>query len=80
MIFDGKEHCGSVCVSHLLIVRQLERKLYWMIIPPLFVDYAFYYIDKTTLQYAALYGIKDDLRLHGDQYSNLGSIFYMYVV
>ncbi|RSH89200.1 hypothetical protein EHS25_002312 [Saitozyma podzolica] len=58
-------------------VKKVERKLYWLIVPPLAIDYAFYYIDKTTLQYAALFGIKKDLALSGTDYSNLGSIFYI---
>lgn len=45
--------------------------------PFLAVDYAFYYIDKTTLSYAALFGLKDDLNLEGEDYSNLSSIFYI---
>lgn len=45
--------------------------------PILFMCYAFYYIDKTTLSYAALYGIKKDLNLGKTDYSTLGSIFYL---
>lgn len=33
-------------------------------------------IDKTTLSYAAIFGIKDDLNLEGTKYSWLSSIFY----
>lgn len=33
-------------------------------------------IDKTTLSYAAIFGIKDDLHLEGTEYSWLSSIFY----
>jgi len=33
-------------------------------------------VDKTTLSYAAIFGIKDDLGLKGDEYSWLSSIFY----
>ncbi|KAK7443729.1 hypothetical protein VKT23_015511 [Stygiomarasmius scandens] len=40
------------------------------------VCYAFYYIDKTTLSYAAIFGIKDDLHLSGSEYSWLSSVFY----
>ncbi|KAJ5794661.1 Major facilitator superfamily domain general substrate transporter [Penicillium paradoxum] len=56
------------------------RKLLWridfMILPYLAVCYAFFYIDKTTLSYAAIFGIREDLNLHGTQYSWLSSIFY----
>jgi hypothetical protein len=33
-------------------------------------------IVQTTLSYAAIFGIRDDLNLHGTQYSWLSSIFY----
>jgi MFS family permease len=33
-------------------------------------------IDKTTLSYAAIFGIREDLNLHGTQYSWLSALFY----
>lgn len=33
-------------------------------------------IDKTTLSYAAIFGIEDDLNLAGTEYSWLSSVFY----
>lgn len=56
--------------------RRLQRKIDFMILPYLAVCYAFFYIDKTTLSYAAIFGIRDDLKLVGTQYSWLSSIFY----
>ncbi|TRM61882.1 major facilitator superfamily domain-containing protein [Schizophyllum amplum] len=56
--------------------KKLKRKIDWTILPVLSVCYAFYYIDKTTLSYAAIFGIKDDLNLKGTEYSWLSSIFY----
>lgn len=56
--------------------RRLVRKIELIILPYLAVCYAFFYIDKTTLSYAALFGIQEDLHLHGTQYSWLSSIFY----
>ena len=56
--------------------RALQWKIDLMILPYLAVCYAFFYIDKTTLSYAAIFGIKDDLNLKGTQYSWLSSIFY----
>ncbi|OJJ72448.1 hypothetical protein ASPBRDRAFT_195155 [Aspergillus brasiliensis CBS 101740] len=57
-------------------VRKLLWKIDFMILPYLAVCYAFFYIDKTTLSYAAIFGIEEDLNLHGTQYSWLSSIFY----
>ncbi|KGB75365.2 hypothetical protein CNBG_1203 [Cryptococcus deuterogattii R265] len=56
--------------------KKLKRKLDMRIIPLLGVCYFFYYVDKTTLSYAAIFGIKEDLNLGGSKYSWLSSIFY----
>ncbi|KAI5922492.1 putative MFS allantoate transporter [Camillea tinctor] len=56
--------------------RKLVRKIDLMILPYLAVCYAFFYIDKTTLSYAAIFGIRQDLNLQGSDYSWLSSIFY----
>ena len=45
--------------------RRLQRKIDFMILPYLAVCYAFFYIDKTTLSYAAIFGIREDLNLVG---------------
>ncbi|KAH7155212.1 major facilitator superfamily domain-containing protein [Dactylonectria estremocensis] len=54
------------------VLRKLDRR----IIPLLGVCYFFYYVDKTTLSYAAIFGLKEDLNLQGDEYSWLSSSFY----
>ena len=56
--------------------RKLVRKVDFMILPYLAVCYVFFYIDKTTLSYAAIFGIKKDLNLHGTQYNWLSALFY----
>ncbi|KAJ6130769.1 hypothetical protein N7512_003549, partial [Penicillium capsulatum] len=56
--------------------RRLLWKIDFMILPYLAVCYAFFYIDKTTLSYAAIFDIREDLDLHGTRYSWLSSIFY----
>ncbi|OJJ48428.1 hypothetical protein ASPZODRAFT_1594647 [Penicilliopsis zonata CBS 506.65] len=56
--------------------KRVLRKIDFMILPYLAVCYAFFYIDKTTLSYAAIFGIRDDLHLHGTQYNWLSSVFY----
>ncbi|RSH81048.1 uncharacterized protein EHS24_008482 [Apiotrichum porosum] len=56
--------------------KRVKRKLDRRILPALGICYFFYYVDKTTLSYAAIFGIKDDLKLVGTDYSWLSSIFY----
>lgn len=55
--------------------KRLVRKIDLVILPLIAVNYAFFYIDKTTLSYAAIFGIQQDLGLHGTQYSWLSSEF-----
>ena len=54
---------------------RLVRKVDWLILPLIAVNYAFFYIDKTTLSYAAIFGIREDLDLAGMRYSWASSIF-----
>lgn len=56
--------------------RRLVRKIDMMIIPFICITYLVTYIDKATLGYAAVFGLQKDLKLHGTEYSWLGSIFY----
>ncbi|KAI9739644.1 MAG: hypothetical protein M1834_006362 [Cirrosporium novae-zelandiae] len=56
-------------------IKKLERKIDFMILPYLAVCYAFFYIDKTTLSYAAIFGIRKDLHMHGTQYNWLSNMF-----
>lgn len=56
--------------------RRLVRKIDLRILPCLSVCYAFFYIDKTTLSYAAIFGIREDLQLVGTEYNWLSSMFY----
>lgn len=53
--------------------KRLIRKIDLLILPLIAVNYAFFYIDKTTLSYAAIFGIREDLNLKGTQYSWLSS-------
>lgn len=53
--------------------KRLVRKIDFMILPYLAVCYAFFYIDKTTLSYAAIFGIREDLDLQGTKYNWLSS-------
>lgn len=56
--------------------RKLIRKVDFLILPLIAVNYAFFYIDKTTLSYAAIFGIREDLNLYGTRYSWLSALFY----
>ncbi|BFZ59204.1 hypothetical protein YB2330_000208 [Saitoella coloradoensis] len=56
--------------------KALLRKIDRWIIPFLGMSYAWQYVDKTTLSYAALFGIREDTHLKGTEYSWLSALFY----
>lgn len=56
--------------------RKLLRKIDWNLMPLLCLVYGLNYLDKTTVSYASIMGLKTDLGLQGQQYSWIGSMFY----
>ena len=54
------------------LLKIIDRNL----IPLMCVVYGLNYLDKTTLSYASVMGIKKDINLVGDDYQWLGSMFY----
>ena len=57
--------------------RRLVRKIDLTIAPLLACVYFLQYLDKTTLSYAAVMGLRTDAHLHGQQYSDLSMLFYI---
>ncbi|KAI9725141.1 MAG: hypothetical protein M1828_003483 [Chrysothrix sp. TS-e1954] len=56
--------------------KRLLRKIDMTIMPILCIVYGLNYLDKTTISYASVMGIKKDIGLVGDDYQWLGSLFY----
>jgi len=56
--------------------KRLLRIIDWHLMPLLCVVYGLNYLDKTTLSYASIMGIKTDIGLVGDDYQWLSSMFY----
>ncbi|KAM5356604.1 hypothetical protein ACJ41O_003250 [Fusarium nematophilum] len=56
-----------------LVLRKIDRTL----IPLLFVTYMLNFMDKIILSSAAVFGLREDNNLQGQQYSWVGSIFYL---
>lgn len=57
--------------------RALRWKLDLRLMPLLCLTYALQSIDKNTLSYAAVFGLREDLDLKGTEYSWTGAIFYL---
>ncbi|KAL2852395.1 major facilitator superfamily domain-containing protein [Aspergillus pseudoustus] len=57
--------------------KKLVRKIDMHLMPLLIVSYGLQYLDKTSLSYSAILGIRQDLNLHGQEYSWASGIFYI---
>ena len=57
--------------------RRLRWRLDFRLIPILWFNVVLPAMDKVSHGTAALYGLQKDLNLHGNQYSWIGSIFYV---
>ncbi|KAI0011424.1 major facilitator superfamily domain-containing protein [Xylariaceae sp. FL0662B] len=57
-------------------IRKVIRKIDLRVVPILFVIYMLQYLDKNTINFASVYGLKQGTNLQGQDYSWLGSIFY----
>ncbi|EHY54809.1 hypothetical protein HRR83_004019 [Exophiala dermatitidis] len=56
--------------------KRIRRTIDWHIMPWMFGIYMLQYLDKTSLTYAAVMGIRPDLNINSVQYPWTGSIFY----
>ncbi|KAL5340305.1 fungal-specific transcription factor domain-containing protein [Aspergillus crustosus] len=54
--------------------RKMLRKMDWILLPMLFMTATLGAVDKVAISTAAIYGLRDDLHLVGQQYSWAGSI------
>ncbi|KAF4470370.1 hypothetical protein FALBO_2729 [Fusarium albosuccineum] len=57
--------------------KKLVRKIDLRLMPLLIISYGLQYLDKTSLAYSAILGLREDLNLVGQQFSWTSSIFYI---
>ncbi|KAJ4252479.1 hypothetical protein NW762_011080 [Fusarium torreyae] len=57
--------------------RQVVRKLDLHVLPLMTLVYFCMYLDKQSITYAAIFGLRTDLKLHGEQYNWCVSMFYL---
>ncbi|CAH0051770.1 unnamed protein product, partial [Clonostachys solani] len=57
--------------------KRVKRKIDFILLPLMCGCYIFSFLDKTMLNYASIFGLKTALKLKGNDYSWLGSIFYL---
>ncbi|KAJ3537197.1 hypothetical protein NM208_g6418 [Fusarium decemcellulare] len=56
---------------------KLRRKLDLRLLPVLYITYGLQSIDRTTLNYAAVFGVREDLGLSSTQFSWAGALLYL---
>ncbi len=68
---------GNAILEDPVELRKLVRKIDTTIAPLLAAVYFLQFLDKTTLSYTAVMGIREDTGLNGQDYSNLSMLFYI---
>ncbi|KAI1332892.1 major facilitator superfamily transporter allantoate [Xylariaceae sp. FL0255] len=69
-------HAGEVIDYTPEEERRLLRKIDWHLMPLLCAVYGLNYLDKTTLSYASIMGLKTDINIGVSQYNWVASVFY----
>ncbi|KAK8125551.1 uncharacterized protein PG998_001310 [Apiospora kogelbergensis] len=69
-------HEGETIVITPEEEKKLLRKIDLNLMPLLCIVYGLNYLDKTTVSYASVMGLKTDINLVGQDYSWIGSMFY----
>lgn len=68
---------GSAILEDPAQLKKLLRKIDFTIAPLLAAVYFLQFLDKTTLSYTAVMGIRTDTHLKGQDYSDLSMLFYV---
>ena len=68
---------GLAILQDPIRLNKLVRKIDLTIAPLLAAVYFLQFLDKTTLSYTAVMGIRTDTHLAGQDYSNLSMLFYI---
>jgi len=68
---------GQAILDDPVLLKKLVRKIDITIAPLLAAVYFLQFLDKTTLSYTAVMGIRKDTHLVGQDYSDLSMLFYI---
>ena len=68
---------GSALLKDPVQLKKLVKKIDLTIAPLLAAVYFLQFLDKTTLSYTAIMGIRTDTHLKGQDYSDLSMLFYI---
>jgi ACS family allantoate permease-like MFS transporter len=68
---------GNAILEDPMQLKKLVRKIDLTIAPLLAAVYFLQFLDKTTLQYTAVMGLREDTHLEGQDYSVVSLLFYL---
>ncbi|WPH00622.1 Major Facilitator Superfamily [Acrodontium crateriforme] len=71
-----QSHAGQILEIDEATNKRLLRRIDWNLIPIMCVVYGLNYLDKTTISYASIMNMKQDIHLVGDDYNWVSSMFY----
>ncbi|GAO16713.1 hypothetical protein UVI_02002590 [Ustilaginoidea virens] len=70
---DHRDAAGVDAVD----LNALRRRIDWHIVPLMFLCYTMQFLDKVILNYAAVMGLASDLRLKGNDFSNVATFLFV---
>ncbi|ETI21315.1 hypothetical protein G647_07661 [Cladophialophora carrionii CBS 160.54] len=74
---DGVRQEAMAILADPKATKRLLRKIDFTIVPCMIAVYFLQYLDKTTISYAAVMGLRTDTHLVGQDYSNVAMMFYI---
>ncbi|KAK4167794.1 putative allantoate protein [Cladorrhinum sp. PSN259] len=70
---NHRDNSGSDAVD----ITALRRKIDFRIVPLMFLCYTLQFLDKVILNYANVMGLQKDLKLHGNDFSNIATFLFV---
>ncbi|KAL1992843.1 hypothetical protein VTN49DRAFT_3599 [Thermomyces lanuginosus] len=71
-----QEHADNAAADSVDL-KKLRAKIDWHIVPLMFLCYFLQFIDKVIINYAGVMGIRDEIHLVGNDFSNAATIFFI---
>ncbi|KAI9158878.1 Thiamine pathway transporter THI73 [Paramyrothecium foliicola] len=74
---DHRNAAGSEEADETVDIDKLRHKIDWRIVPLMFCCYTMQFLDKVILNYAAVMGLPKDLKLQGNEFSNIATFLFV---
>lgn len=71
------DHFDAHSSTNSIDIKALRRKIDYHIVPLMFACYTMQFVDKVILNYSAVMGIQKDLRLSGNDFSNIATFLFV---